>query len=266
MLALASTLHDPTGATLPFLERHGAALRDQAVAAIAVTPQTAPAVAAALAESGVLTLPGGPAIGESRRTALAAAAQYDPDATILSCDFDRWLFWREIAPDELAGLEAWFDRRAPATWYACLGRTAAAFASHPRVQRVCENATNRALSLAAGRSLDAVAGAALLRPPAVRLILAQSCEPSNATDLEWPALALRRDPSRLAARRCRGLAFETTAFHQTEIAAAGGLARWLAQTYDQPAMWARRLRLAADSVAALERVMGERADVGAEVV
>jgi hypothetical protein len=125
------------------------------------------------------------------------------------------------------------------------------------VQRICESATNRALSLAAGRRIDATAGAALLRPAGVALVLAESREASNATDLEWPALVLRRDPRRLAARRCRGLAFETAAFHENEIAAAGDLEAWLAETYDRPAAWARRLRLAADSVAALERVLGE---------
>jgi hypothetical protein len=257
MLAFAATAHDPDGRILSLLRRHGPALAGYAAVAVAVTPQTAPAVATALAGYGAILAPGGPAIGESRRAALAAAAKRAPAATILTCDFDRWLVWRESEPAELADLETWFDRRAPAAWYACLGRTAAAFASHPQVQRVCESATNRALSLAAGRSLDATAGAALLRPPAVALVLEHSREASNATDLEWPALVLRRDRRRLAGRRCRGLVFETAAFHQADIVAAGGLAPWLAEVYDQPAMWARRLRLAADSAAALERVLGE---------
>jgi hypothetical protein len=256
MLALAATAHDPDGRMLPFVQRHGPALGGYAAVAIAVTPETASEVRAALAANGALLVGGGPEIGASRRAALGAAAMRAPNATTLTCDFDRWLFWRETEPDELAGLEAWLDRRAPAAWLACLGRTAAAFASHPRVQRVCESATNRALSLAAGRPLDATAGAALLRPPAVALVLAASREASNATDLEWPALVLRADPQRLVGRRCRGLAFETAAFYPAEIA-AGGLAAWLAQTYDRPAEWARRLRLAADSVAALERVLEE---------
>jgi hypothetical protein len=141
-------------------------------------------------------------------------------------------------------------------WYVCLGRTARAFATHPAAQRLPETATNRALSVAAGRSLDAVSWAAWLTPEAVAIILAGSHEPTAATDLEWPALILRRDPSRLRGLRCEGLEWETPDFHAEEIA-AGGLAAWIRTNYDTPAMWATRLRLAAASGVALERVLGD---------
>ncbi len=102
-------------------------------------------------------------------------------------------------------------------WYVCLGRTARAFATHPAAQRLPETATNRALSAAAGRPLDAVAGAAWLTPEAAEIILAGSREPTAATDLEWPALILRHDPSRLRGLRCEGLEWETPDFHAAEI-------------------------------------------------
>jgi hypothetical protein len=125
------------------------------------------------------------------------------------------------------------------------------------VQRSAERATNRALSLLAGRPLDAVAGACWLSGEGAALILRQSTEPTNATDLEWPALILRADPARLAFLRCEGLEFETAAFHLEEVAAAGGGAAWVRARYDQPEVWRDRLRLAADSVAAACRVLGE---------
>jgi hypothetical protein len=140
-------------------------------------------------------------------------------------------------------------------WYVCLGRTARAFATHPAAQRLPEMATNRALSATAGRPLDAVAGAAWLTPDAAEIILAGSREPTAATDLEWPALILRHDPGRLRGLRCEGLEWETPDFHAAEITTAGGLEAWTRATYDTPAMWAARLRLAAASASALERVL-----------
>ena len=252
-VALSSVLHDPEGRLLPWAERHAAGLGAYAAAAVAATPQTDRRVLAVLRQAGAVLLPGGPEVGTARRRALAAAAAARPGLPVLTIDFDRWLYWREHAPEELAAVAAF----GPGACYVCLGRTAAAFASHPRVQRVCEGATNRALSLAAGRPMDATAGAALLRPAAICLVLAGSREPTNATDLEWPALVLRGAPDRrqVACRRCRGLAFETAALHAAEVAAAGGLEAWVAATYERPEVWAARLRLAADSAAALERVV-----------
>ena len=142
-------------------------------------------------------------------------------------------------------------------WYVCLGRTARAFATHPAAQRLPETATNRALSAAAGRPLDAAAGAAWLTPEAAEIILAGSREPTAATDLEWPALILRHDPGRLRGLRCEGLEWETPDFHAAEIISAGGLAAWTRATFDTPTMWAARLRLAAASGAALERVLNK---------
>ena len=146
-------------------------------------------------------------------------------------------FW----PQELAALPARVARlgaSASPPWYVCLGRTARAFATHPAAQRLPEMATNRALSAAAGRPLDAAAGAAWLTPEAAEIILAGSREPTAATDLEWPALILRQDPSRLRGLRCEGLEWETPDFHAAEIISAGGLAAWTRATFDTPAMWA----------------------------
>ena len=148
------------------------------------------------------------------------------------------------------------SKRIP-PWYVCLGRTARAFATHPAAQRLPETATNRALSAAAGRPLDAAAGAAWLTPEAAEIILAGSREPTAATDLEWPALILRHDPSRLRGLRCEGLEWETPDFHAAEIVAAGGWRPGPAPPTTPPAMWAARLRLAAASGAALERVLDQ---------
>jgi hypothetical protein len=151
------------------------------------------------------------------------------------------------------------SRRRTPPWYVCLGRTARAFGTHPAAQRLPETATNRALSVATGRPLDAVAGAAWLTPEAAQIVLAGSREPTAATDLEWPALILRHDPSRLRGLRCEGLEWETPDVHAEEIAAAGGLEPWTRATFDTPQMWAARLQLASTSASALERVLRDGA-------
>jgi hypothetical protein len=209
-----------------------------------------------LREIGATVVPGG-LTGEGRRAALAAAGPEHP--SYFSCDFDRWLHWSRFWPEELLALPARVARlgrrhRTP-PWYVCLGRTARAFATHPAAQRLPETATNRALSVAAGRSLDAVSGAAWLTPEAAAVILANSREPTAATDLEWPVLILRHDPGRLRGLRCEGLEWETPDFHPEEIMAAGGLEAWTRATFDTPAMWAARLHLASTSASALARVL-----------
>lgn len=233
-----------------------AALVAYPLVTIAVTPNTDPRVAARLEALGAMVVPGG-RTGEGRRAALAAAVPHA--GTYFSCDFDRWLHWAIHWPDELAALPARVARlgRSERTrpWCVCLGRTARAFRSHPLTQRIPEAATNRALSLAAGRRLDAVAGASWLSAEGAEIVLDGSIEPTAATDLEWAALILRRGAGRLRGLRCEGLEWETPDFHAADIAAAGGLAAWTRAVFDTPAMWAARLDLAADSTAALQRVL-----------
>jgi hypothetical protein len=252
-----ATLHDPRGASLPLIDAAVAALTAYPLVVVAATTATDAAVNARLAALGAHVVPGGQA-GEGRRAALRAAGS-EPAASF-SCDFDRWLHWARCWPEELAALpeRVWrLASRQARPWYVCLGRTARAFRTHPAAQRFPETATNRALSAAAGRSLDAVAGAAWLFPEAVPLILAESTEPTAATDLEWPGIILRHAPDRLRGLRCEGLEWETPDFHDAEIGAMSGLEAWTRAKFDTPRMWAERLRLAAASGASLERVLGD---------
>jgi hypothetical protein len=255
-----ATLHDPQGVFLPLIDHELAAvttaLGSYSLVAIATTPSTDARLTTRLAQLGAHIVPGGQA-GEGRRAALTAAGR--DQSAYFSCDFDRWLHWVRFWPQELAALPARVARlgsgKRIAPWYVCLGRTARAFATHPAAQRLPETATNRALSAAARRSLDAAAGAAWLTLEAAEHILAGSREPTAATDLEWPALILREDLSRLQGLRCEGLEWETPDVHAAEIISAGGLAAWTRGTFDTPAMWAARLRLAAASGTALERIL-----------
>jgi hypothetical protein len=199
---------------------------------------------------------GGPnaQVGAARRLALRTAFQAG-EATFLYCDFDRWLHWVGRFPEELRGLPAALAGHRPRPWYACLGRTRRAFATHPYVQRVAEGATNRAASLALGRRLDATAGACWLDRRGAEIVLAGSEEETNATDLEWPAL-VNRAAGRVAYVATEGLEFETAEFYAPEIAALGGREAWERAHYERPEVWRARLGLATDSVSALCRVLG----------
>ena len=246
-----ATLHDPRGVFLPLIDRELAAvttaLATYPLVVVATSPATDARLTTRLAQLGAHVVPGGQA-GEGRRAALTAAG--GDQSAYFSCDFDRWLHWVRFWPQELAALPACVARlgsKRISPWYVCLGRTARAFATHPDAQRLPETATNRALSAAAGRPLDAAAGAAWLTPEAAKIILAGSREPTAATDLEWPALILREDPSKLRGLRCEGLEWETPDFHAAEIISAGGLAAWTHAAFDTPPCgrpgcdWRRRL-------------------------
>lgn len=256
--ALVATLHDPDGASLPYLARADvvAALRWYPAVTIAATIATDPRVVARLQVLGAQIVEGGPT-GVARRAALEAAPSQLGSTNI---DFDRWLHWLVAWSDELEDLPSRIERvcqRQPvAPWCIVLGRTARAFATHPPVQRIPETATNRTLSLAAGASLDAVSGAVWLAPEAREIVLASSIEESAATDLEWAGLILRHDPARLRGLRFEGLEWETPDFHAAAIAEAGGREAWVRAVFDTPEMWTARLQLAAASVTALQRVLG----------
>jgi hypothetical protein len=255
--ALVATLHDPDAASIPFLDRSDVitALAWYPMVSVAATVATEERVKQRLQDLGVLVVEGG-ATGVARRAALEAIPH---DLASSNIDFDRWLHWLTAWPDELENLSARIERvvaRQKVTpWCVLLGRTARAFASHPPVQRLPETATNRTLSLVAGKSLDAVSGAVWLSAEGRGIVLASSVEESAATDLEWAGLILRQDPARLLGLRFEGLEWETPDFHATAIASAGGLEPWVRATFDTPAMWTTRLQLAAASVSALQRVM-----------
>jgi hypothetical protein len=253
--AFISTVHDPNAALLqPLLER-GEALSSYPATYVSATDRTAPATVEALRRFGVRVeiRPTGEA-GTGRRRSLINAA-LDGHPAYLYCDLDRWLHWVDRFPEELAGMPERVAQEAACAWYVCLGRTERAFATHPEVQQAAERATSRALELVIGCPIDATAGGCWLTPEAAGLVLAGSTETSMGTDLEWPALVWRRAPERLDMIRVEGLEFESAAFAEEAIAAAGSVDAWTKQVYQQPSMWQARLQLAADSIAALNRVL-----------
>jgi hypothetical protein len=255
--ALVSTLHDPAGRLLPFLHRSLPALGGYPTVSISMTDQSDDRLADTLQDIGAQVEIGPPGVpGEGQRRALATALKAG-HSDLFVCDFDRWLHWHDTYPGELASLPGRMALEFPAAWYVCLGRTERALATHPVVQILPETLTNRALSAVTGTRLDATAGAAWIRSAGAAAILAGSIETSKATDLEWPGLVLAVDGTRVQGAFVEGLEFETPDAFGDEIAAMGSRDAWIGATYDRPAVLRARAQLAADSIAALERVIAE---------
>jgi hypothetical protein len=178
-------------------------------------------------------------LGITRRAALELGLHGDGDA-MLFCDFDRALHWAEFYPDELVHVAA----RAGEADFLVLGRTERAFASHPRVQRDTEAIINQVFALASGLGWDITAAARLLSRRAAAAILEGCPERSIGTDVAWPLFLQRAGGFTLGYAPTEGLEFETADRYAGEIAAAGGLAAWLAQIDADPGQWAMRLELA----------------------
>ncbi len=253
---LLATVHDPHGRMLAALDERGPMLEQYGEVLVTATDATDNRLLRRLDEFGAIIVPSGlEPVGGSMRALLRAAVATER-SSYLYCDFDRWLHWSGTFPRELEGVPARITLEFPNAWYVCIGRTERAFASHPEVQRVAEWATNRALEIASGRYLDATGGACWVSREGATVILHASHEETKATDLEWPALILNADPLRLGGLLVDGLEFETAEFYEQDARQLGGVAAWVHATYETPRMWQERLRLAADSVAGLARVLG----------
>lgn len=244
-IALISTLHDPQANMAPFLPICLPFLPHlyQAVEVVA-TPTTSPLTLALLTDGGVaVTIDGNEHIGLNRRQALARGLAHRPVTHCHYCDFDRLLFWLLHQPDELRQI---LSQEIPKADYLAIGRTPTAFASHPHVQQELEGLTNDFFSgLIGGCQMDVTAGSCALSRPAGQYLVQHSREVSNATDTEWPMLVhLAPAGFRLAYLAVEGLAFETALFHGPQI-------------YDQadlPTNWAKRARLARESIMAALRL------------
>jgi hypothetical protein len=251
--SLVATVHDPEGHLLDATCRFGDLLSLYKTSYFRCTDVTHRSVLDALARLGDVSIEEPDLIGRSRREVLRYARAEGAE-TILYCDFDRWLHWAWHYQRELIDMPQAINQRCSHAWYVCLGRTPRAFTTHPRVQRETEELSNDVISLLIGQPLDATAGACWMTGRAADIILSESIEESNATDLEWPALIAVRDRSRIGGMCVDGLEFETASFHPHEIDAAGGLDAWLSIHYERLHVWEMRMGLMAQSVKAALRV------------
>lgn len=251
-IVLTSTHHDPDRRLVAQSERVLPALRRIFPAIAVLASQTTPPDALApLEAAGVLVRLVPPQglvlLGRTRRDALAVGLEAGAE-WLFFCDLDRILHWAEFYPDELSQTAA----AITGVDLTVLGRTPRAFASHPRTQRDTEAIINSVFAATFGAPWDITAAARGLSRRAAKAILAGCQEETIGTDGAWPLFAHTAGLS-LAYRETEGLEFETPDRFPHEIAAAGGIDRWLAQLDASASEWAARVAIAKVEVEAVLR-------------
>jgi hypothetical protein len=185
-------------------------------------------------------------IGKFRRAAVELALQ-GSCPFILYCDFDRILHWMEFYPDELRIV----TQQITHVDFTVLGRTARAFATHPRIQRDTEAIINHVFERVADRAWDTGAGARGLSRRAAEAIVSGCLDDAISNDVTWPLCLQQRDGFTLGYLETEGLEFETPDRFAAEVARAGGVRQWSEQLDDDVQHWAMRLELARIEVAAM---------------
>lgn len=195
-----------------------------------------------LREKGAIVRQSVRSIGEGRRESISMALEQESD-TIQYCDFDRVLHWIRTFPHELPVIAATIANSD----FLILGRTERAFASHPPVQQVTEDITNKAFSLAFGKLVDVTAGSNAMNRKTAEIIVKESRSNINDTDTEWPIMIAEKG-MRVSYLSLEGLEFETPDYYQDEIEEAGSRETWIEQTYEKPKMWQYRTEMTQKSV------------------
>lgn len=259
-VTLATTYHDPKGVLLSQLQEQLPQLQ-QIFAAITVnaSPDLHPATLASLQAANVevikmpRTVPsdGVPALGHARRSVVAQALQHHAPV-IMYCDGDRILHWGERYPDELAQIVAKLDAHD----FTILGRTARAFASHPRVQTETELIINRLYTTLSGRDWDITAAARGFSRRAAQAIVDGCLDDSIGVDASWPLFLQQQGTFTMDAVATEGLEFESATQHPDAVAAAGGEEAWKATLDANPVNWAFRLNVARVEVEAMQPYTG----------
>jgi hypothetical protein len=124
---------------------------------------------------------------KGRYVALQSAYETGADH-IHYADLDRLIRWVETRPDEWQHIL----ERLQQSDCLVIGRTEAAWATHPQVMIQVEKVINSAFSYLLGQALDFGAGSKSFSRKAVGVILANT-QPRNAlgTDVEWPIVLHR---------------------------------------------------------------------------
>jgi hypothetical protein len=182
-----------------------------------------------------------------RYAALQRALEFDA-ARIQYADFDRLLRWVETNPAELLST---LDRSRESD---CLivGRTVAAYRTHPHALVQTEAISNRVVSYLLGLAVDVSAGAKVFSRAAAEFLV-ENCRPDSrdghalGTDAEWP-ITLQRAGFIMNYLEVDGLDWET-ADRFMEEAAGLESQRLAAEAYDaEPQNWARRVAIAMEIV------------------
>ena len=178
-----------------------------------------------------------------RYRAISTGVQFQADY-IHYADMDRLLRWVETRPQEWRqAVEA-----IQATDCLVMGRSEAAYRTHPNSLILTETISNRVVSHFLDREMDVSAGSKGFSRPAAEY-LAANTRPGRAlgTDAEWPIL-LKRAGFQVDYLMVDGLDWESADRYQEQAASADDQ-RLAAERVDaDPLSWEWRVRVAAEIV------------------
>ena len=253
-IALAATLHDPTGALGPDLDRSIARLQSLYVGiAVTTSPPTSARMVAALRDLGVYAgTPPSNTRGPLYRMAVRGALRH-PASAVHYLDFDRALHWCRVAPRELAAVLR-LTRRHPRL---VIGRTPRAHASHHRPLWATETVANRIMAdhLGVTGRFDVLVPSFVLERKVARALVARSRANDEGLYGEWAALVAGLAPA-LAYVECRGLDWETPDRFRRAVRRIG-LPAWR-RRQETPREWALRIELADAVVRRFVRTLARR--------
>jgi hypothetical protein len=248
-VALAATLHDPTGAlrreiawALPRLRALYAAIT------VATSPPTSRRLVADLRDAGIYCgTPSANIRGPLYRLAVREAARANA-AAVHYLDFDRALHWLRVAPREYRAVVRVGLKHSALL----IGRTEKAHASHHRPLWATEVVADRLMAdhLAVRGRLDFLVPSFVLAPSYARELVRRSRARDDDVYGEWAALVPTLT-TELAYIECRGLDWETPDRHRRAVRRTG-LATWR-RKQETPKEWALRTALAARIVGGFER-------------
>ncbi|MFZ6030243.1 MAG: hypothetical protein ACOYYS_21220 [Chloroflexota bacterium] len=196
-----------------------------------------------LAQAGRLIGRPAPVWAQGRYLALKTAREFST-AHVQYADLDRLLRWAETRPAE------WQQtvRRIEACEALVIGRTAAAYATHPQALVKTEALSNRLVSSFLGREMDVSAGSKAFSRRALEYLVnhARPERPLGA-DAEWPIL-LKRAGFSLDYLEVDGLDWESADRYRSSAADAAVQSE-MAVLYDaDPKHWAYRVAVAHEIV------------------
>ena len=180
-----------------------------------------------------------PPVGFYRRTAVSHALNQNP-THILLCDLDRAAHWANFYADELHHVVT----KLPEKDFWVIGRTERAFLTHPSSMVKTESIINEVFAKVSGFEWDVVAATRGMSAEAARFIVENSRDDTFGNDPSWPLLLLENGRFSIDYLATEGMAFETADAFPKEVAAAGGVAQWIAQQDADPEQWLYRLRAA----------------------
>jgi len=178
-----------------------------------------------------------------RYMALRIGVQFQADY-VHYADMDRLLRWVETRPQE------WRDAVQAIQSTDCLvmGRSEAAYNTHPDSLILTEAISNRVVSHFLGREMDVSAGSKGFSRPAAEYLV-ENTRPGRAlgADAEWPIL-LRRAGYRVDYLEVDGLDWESADRYQEQAANPGDQRLAAERVDDDPLSWEWRVRVANEIV------------------